>query len=593
MKERPILFGPLKLDPTALGSQGNAILGIRDSGKTYTATVLAERLFDAGVPFVAFDPIGVWRFLRVPGNGRGYPVVVAGGQEGDLPLTVTGAPEIVRAAMANGVSLVIDLFDINLSKADWKRIVTACVRVLLHENQQHGLRHVFIEEAAEFAPQRIGPDQGAVYAEIEKLARMGGNARLGYTLINQRAEEVNKAVLELCDNLFLHRQKGRNSLTALSKWLDIGNVAQAKAIIASLPTLPTGECWAWMQGSEVPARIKVPAKASFHPDRRVMRGDDKQVTRQAVDVGSFVATMRGTLQDVEREARTVDELKADNAKLRRELTAAKRANVTPEVQGLADCMAMVRDECVKAGVFPKSLAPMFYPEAIIALHLNASARNTSVGHEALSSIVRIANDALAASHPTPQGAVDPRARATAAHGKAMQSPTPRSFAGLEKREEVIAKPGTLSKGERAVLVACAQHQPNGCTREQLSILTGYKRSTRDAYIQRLREKNLLLLVDNQVMATPAAVTTLGDDFEPLPTGASLRQHWLERLPRGERLILEVLCERYPDPVQRDAISEYTGFARSSRDAYLQRLSARQLVKTDRGTATASPFLFDG
>jgi hypothetical protein len=53
----------------------------------------------------AFDPIGMWRFLRVPGAGKGYPVVVAGGPEGDLPLTVAGAPEIVRAAMHNGVLL--------------------------------------------------------------------------------------------------------------------------------------------------------------------------------------------------------------------------------------------------------------------------------------------------------------------------------------------------------------------------------------------------------------------------------------------------------------------------------------------------------
>lgn len=67
-----IKLGSLKIDPLAIGSQGNAILGIRDSGKTYTATVLAEKLFDSGIPFIAFDPIGVWRFLRVPGKGRGY-----------------------------------------------------------------------------------------------------------------------------------------------------------------------------------------------------------------------------------------------------------------------------------------------------------------------------------------------------------------------------------------------------------------------------------------------------------------------------------------------------------------------------------------
>src|SRR5690348_12791884 len=102
-----IKLGKLRIDPRAIASQGNAILGIRDSGKTYTATLLAEQLFAAGIPFVAFDPIGVWRFLRVPGKGRGIPVVVAGGTDGDLPLTVAGAPEIVRAAMANGVSLVI------------------------------------------------------------------------------------------------------------------------------------------------------------------------------------------------------------------------------------------------------------------------------------------------------------------------------------------------------------------------------------------------------------------------------------------------------------------------------------------------------
>ncbi len=210
--------------------------------------------------------------------------------------------------MRDGVSLVIDLFDINLSKADWKRIVTACVRVLLHENAEHGLRHVFIEEAAEFAPQRVGPDQGAVYAEIEKLARMGGNSRLGYTLINQRAEEVNKAVLELCDNLFLHRQKGRNSLTALSKWLDIADVKDSRQIIDSLPNLPSGECWAWLAGTPRPVHIKVPLKNSLHPDRRTMRGDGDAAVKvkAAVDVGAFVTTMRSSLGKIEEEAKAND-----------------------------------------------------------------------------------------------------------------------------------------------------------------------------------------------------------------------------------------------------------------------------------------------
>lgn len=301
------MIGKLKIDAQSYASQGNAILGIRDSGKSYTAIEIAETLYDAGVPFVAFDPIGRWRFMRVPGHGKGYPVVVAGGVGGDLPLTVESAPAIVRAAMHSGISLVIDLYDMEISKADWRRIIGDCVRVLLYENGQHGLRHIFIEEAAEFCPQRPGPEQARVYAEIEKLARMGGNARLGYTLINQRAEEVSKAVLELCDNLFLHRQKGKNSLASLTKWLDVADVNPgSKEIVKTLPTLPQGQCWAWMEGSSAPAHVKVPVKNSFEPDRRTMRADVVADVKPSVDVGEFVETMRAALagKPVEQKAAT-------------------------------------------------------------------------------------------------------------------------------------------------------------------------------------------------------------------------------------------------------------------------------------------------
>ena len=303
MTKQVIKLGTISIPIDDYASQGNAILGIRDSGKSYTATGIAEKLFDAGIPFTAFDPIGIWRYLRVPNSGKGLPVVVAGGKGGDLPLTPESAPEIVRAAMREGISLVLDLYDMHLSKADWKRIVQQSIRVLLYENSEYGLRHIFMEEAAEFCPQRVGPDSGAVYAEVEKLARMGGNSLLGYTLINQRSEEVNKAVLELCDTLLLHRQKGRNSLTALGKWLDFADPASSKEIIKSLPILPQGECWVWVSGSDAPVRVKVPQKRTFHPDRRMLRAnlaDSK--SRQAVSVETFVANMSGALEAHMKEA---------------------------------------------------------------------------------------------------------------------------------------------------------------------------------------------------------------------------------------------------------------------------------------------------
>ena len=60
-------------------NQGNSIIGIRGSGKTYTATKIAEGLILAGIPIIAFDPTGTWQNLRYGINGnKGLPVVVAG-----------------------------------------------------------------------------------------------------------------------------------------------------------------------------------------------------------------------------------------------------------------------------------------------------------------------------------------------------------------------------------------------------------------------------------------------------------------------------------------------------------------------------------
>jgi uncharacterized protein len=288
-------------DVQAVASRGNAVLGIRDSGKSYTAVGLAERFHDGGIPFVALDPSGRWRWMRIPEvqGGKAYPVVVAGGLAQDLPLNRDNAAELMRAAMAAGVSIIFDLYDTTVSKADWRRIVRDVVHVLFYENEPHGLRHVFIEEAAEFCPQRINPGQGEVYAEIERLARMGGNARLGYTLINQRSAEVSKAVLELCDNLFLHRQKGKNSLEALEKWLAFTEAEEPEAIIATLPTLPQGECWAWMAGKASPVHVKVPRNKSAVPDRYAMRVEleTHKPAVTGVDVAGFLERMREAMID--------------------------------------------------------------------------------------------------------------------------------------------------------------------------------------------------------------------------------------------------------------------------------------------------------
>jgi hypothetical protein len=509
-RSETISFGSALSIPVAeFASQGNAILGIRDSGKSYTATWLAERLLDNGVPFVAFDPVGIWRYLKVPGrtNASGYNVVVAG-EGADLELSPTSAPEIVRAAMSENISLVLDLYSMHLSKRDWRSIVEASVRLLLYENKPHGLRHIFLEEAAEFVPQRIGPDQGSVYAEIEKLARMGGNASLGYTMINQRAEEVNKAVLELCDCLFLHRQKGRNSLTAISKWLDIADAGNRKQIISSLPMLEQGKCWVWPQGTEKPVLVHIPSKRSFHPDRRnpeVTRG------RMPVDVSDFVRRLRKALPQVASEPqKTVRQL--HQSRRAADIDAGLVETLRKQNEGLRQQLA-ARDRDLQK--------------------ISALFRQAVQTYRDLGQTLEILRGRI---ETRPQDHVIP------APAKIAREPQETPGEGWP------TKNSELPKAERKILSVLARHNPEPRPKG------GFNNA-----LSRLRTLGMIQGID------PLRLTDAGSNYvaqykqESMPTGAALAVYWMERSAKAERAILEVLTRPPRRYFTKEAIAIETGY----------------------------------
>jgi len=548
-------FGGVDIDAISYATAGNAILGIRDSGKTYTATALAELLFDAGIPFIAFDPIGVWRFLRHPGeHGRGYPIVVAGGAEGDLALTPASAPQIVEAAMANGISLVIDLFSIDLSKADWKSIVRDCVRLLLHRNKAHGLRHVFIEEAAEFAPQKIGYEQGQVYAEIEKLARMGGNSRLGYTLINQRAEEVNKAVLELCDNLFLHRQKGRRSLEALSKWLDVGNVREGKAIIESLSTLPTGEAWAWMQGADHATRIKVPAKRSLHPDRRVMRDDAGAEVKPAVDVGKFVDAMRAALA---KTAPAPEERKAKKI--------APAAEAPPE---RARALAEAYEEGFRHGW---NFGIARGNEAVDTFRRKLGSLETALAeavrpHQDPPPQARAKIKALQTRKPDPSRHPDPEP-SRQLRAKSSQPPV----------EIPASLNGQVGKGPLAMLAALRRCHPEPLTQAEWAVLAVFKRSggTWRTYVSQLRTQGFIAQDGDRFSLTAAGLAAV-----PSPAEFPVADAWKQKLGSTPGRMLDALIEVFPETLDKANLADKARMIveGGSFRTYLSKLKSNGLIE---------------
>lgn len=583
---KQLKLGPVSMPITQFASQGNAVLGIRDSGKSYSATYLAEQLYAAGIPFVAFDPSGVWKFLRVPGKGNGLPVVVAGGKTPDLPLTPASAPEIVRAAMRANVSLVVDLYDIHISKADWSRIVEACIRVLLYENGEHGLRHIFIEEAAEFAPQIVGQDKAKVYAEVEKLVRIGGNALLGYTLINQRAEQVNKACLELCDCLFLHRQKGKNSLKSLEKWLEYSQGSDTKEIIKGLPTLPSGQCWLWPAGADHATHIHMPQKETFHPDRRALIANPAAANVKRVDAAKFVTELKGSLE------KYLDEAKAnDPAALKKRIAELEKATAAKPIKN--DAAAAIDKTQLKKDLdksFQDGVAKgVEIARAAIDGQLNDAVRGMD---SRIDKLRRIVKPQIASSAKMPVRPAAPITYSVHPQGVKRAPETTRAIEEVVRHAASIngESNGELPKGERVVLNVVAQFGSQGVDMDQMFVLTGYKRRSITDYVGRLRAKEFLSS-EWPVKATAAGVEALGSGFEPLPTGDALREYWYKRLSAGELKIFREIIERYPQGLSLSGISDITQYATRSVSDYVGRLKSRRLVTREGAEIVASENLF--
>lgn len=274
-----------------------AIIGLPNSGKSHTALVIAEELLENKIPIVAFDPAGIWWSLKTGVNGnKGYQVVVAGGENADIPLTKHNARNIIDAAMKENISIIFDLAgEETAHKADWRSIVKDTVNHLYFHNKQYGIRHIFLEECAEFVPQRIIDFE--VYSVLDKTIRIGRNKGLGITLINQRAAAINKEAYENCNLNILHNQEGKNSLKQIQDWFTIKRESANKEIMQSIPNLHPGECWIIGNRME-PVKVQVRSRKTFHPDP-YQQFDNIPFKHTIADVRIFVNKLQQQLSKVE------------------------------------------------------------------------------------------------------------------------------------------------------------------------------------------------------------------------------------------------------------------------------------------------------
>lgn len=282
-----INLGTIKM-PINAGTKTFAILAKRGAGKTYTAAVMAEEFYKSGIPFVVFDPIDVWWGLRLAANGKdkGLPIVVFGLEHADIKIDRDMGRKIAQAIVKDNISCVISTF--GMPKVAQRHLIAEFSEELLNINNTP--RHIFIEEAHEFVPQRVTGAMGKTFSAVESLVVMGRNRGLGVTLINQRAATVNKDVLTQLDTLLAFQNTSPQDRKALKEWVEF-HAAEGdfEKFMASLPHLPKGEGWIWSpEFMGVFEKVKIRKRETFHPDREKI--GDKFVMPQLdqIDVQTFI-----------------------------------------------------------------------------------------------------------------------------------------------------------------------------------------------------------------------------------------------------------------------------------------------------------------
>lgn len=510
--------GPFKV-PLTVATETLGILAVKRAGKSNVAVVMAEEMFDAGIPWVAIDPKGDWWGVRSSkdGKGPGLPVVVFGGEHADVPLEPTAGHMLASLIAERHLTCVLDVS--GMTKADLRRFLTDFTTTLYRKNREP--LHVFFEEADEYIPQRVMGEMAKLVGACETLVKRGGFHGIGVTLVTQRSASLNKDVLTQCGTLIALRTTSPQDRKAILGWVQ--QHADGAEIVDALPGLPNGEAWVWSPEwlAEDLTHVQFRQRRTFDSGATPVVGRKRAVPTTLADVD--LAKIK------EEMAETVERAKADDPKelrkrikeLERQLASQPAAEpVEPVVvteyvvhAGSVEAMAKIRDTI---GLFSDEIVGQ-----LAALSTELADAQSKVGDK-------------------------PTSLARTPHVPVRTSGGPQRTAELPKPQVKRSQPTepstdtSVSGPQRKLLVVLATYGPR--TKRQLALQGGY--SERGGGFNNplgaLRTGGLITRGE-PITITDEGLAALGG-YEELPRGSALLDHWYSQIRGPEKKILSVLVQ---------------------------------------------------
>ncbi len=494
-----------------------------------------RKLLEETAPHVqqlVIDPEGEFSTLR-----ERFDYVIAAPHDGDAAATPKTAALLARRLLETGVSAILNIYDLKAHERQQfvKRFLDALV------NAPRALWRpvlVVLDEAHVFAPQNGSAEALPAVIDVATRGRKRGQCLV---LATQRLSKLHKDCAAEMGNKLI----GRTGLDVdVSRAADELGIAP-KAAMHLLRSLDAGRFYAFGPAlSRTVQEVTIGPVLTTHPKPgdRLMQAPPKPSVR----VLESLAKLADLQREADEEAATVEQLKAENARLKGEATRAnKRAEQAgvPEAEVVRRIETALREHVVK--------------------HADSSVNNFRNNFPAIARIRELAGDII---------------RLT----ETGESPELVARADVKRilRETVVRQPiahaapsAGLSGPEQRILDAIAWMTSIGVPepdQSAVAFLSGYSGPDNGAYKNprgALNQRGLVRYVAGGAIALSDAGAQVANSPGAAATVEELHQRILAKLGGPEQRILTPLLAAYPESVSNADLAVAAGYSDANNGAY--------------------------
>ncbi|WP_336338188.1 ATP-binding protein [Haloarcula brevis] len=281
------------------------VTGKSGSGKSNTASVIAEKLLDNGFGLLVVDIDGEYYGLK-----EEYEILHVGGdEECDIQVTEDHAGKIASLALEQNVPIILDISSF-LDEEEAETLLTEVAKQLFAKaKKQKQPFLMLVEECHEWMPEK--GSMGEVGKMLIKIGKRGRKHGLGIVGISQRPADVKKDYITQCDWLVWHRLTWNNDTKVVGRILD-SQYADA------VEDLDDGEAFMMNDWAEQVRRVQFHRKQTFDAGATPGLDDFERPELKSVsdDLVSELETISEEQQETENRVKELrEELDKKNSRI--------------------------------------------------------------------------------------------------------------------------------------------------------------------------------------------------------------------------------------------------------------------------------------